>query len=266
MYRGWFISFICLIFSLNSLAAGSYESGLDAYREGRDSEARLSLEQALVENPGNDGACLYLGILYQKGNQMEKAEQIMLRGIGLSGESYYELLFNLANLYYNLERFEEAEVRYNSLAASLNPFRTKALLNRANMAVTTQDYQQAIDDYLNYLMEEPETSRRDNIEKMVALLKQYLQEEEDKLLAEEERRRQEEEVQRLAEEEQAQKLAEEARQREVAEQKRLEEDARQKALMAEILNSLSTAGNETESFTAESESVQDEFEESDLDD
>ena len=69
-----------------------------------------------------------------------------------------------------------------------------------------------------------------------------------------------------AEEAEQQRLAELERQKELEEQQRLEEEARQKALLADILNSLSDSGDETENLSAESEEVKEVFEESDLDD
>ena len=266
MRKSWILKAILILNICGFLSAGSYQEGLDAYREGRDLEARGYLEQALTEEAGNDGVCLYLGILYQKGGDLTGAEEVMKKGISLQGEFFHELIFNLGNLYYNAGKYDQAEEQYTSLAETLNPFRTKALLNRANMSVTNQSYQQALEDYLNYLMEVPDTPQRKSIEEMVALLRQYLQEEEQKKLEEEDRLRREEEARQLAAEEEARKAEEEARQRKIAEQQRQEEEARQRALMENILNSLSTAGNETESFNAESEKVEEDFEESDLDD
>ncbi len=266
MRKSWILPAILIFSVCGLLPAGSYQDGLNAYREGRDLEARGFLEKALAEEAGNDGVCLYLGILYQKEGDPAAAEEIMKKGISLQGKYFHELIFNLANLYYTTGKYEQAEEQYTSLAETLNPFRTKALLNRANMSVTNQAYQKALDDYLNYLMEVPDTPKRESIEEMVALLRQYLQDEEQKRLEEEDRLRREEEERRLAAEEEARKLEEETRQREIAEQQRLEEEARQRALMENILNSLSTAGKETESFNAESEKVEEDFEESDLDD
>lgn len=263
--KGLIILFFLFV-SLSLAGADSYSSGLDAYREGKNSEARIYLEKALDEDSSNDGIHLYLGLLYQREGMTAKAEELMQAGSDLDGTHHYEISYNLANFYYNEQRYEEAGEKYTYVASSLNPFRTKALLNRANMAVGQKAYQYAIDDYLNYLMEEPETPQKGDIEKMVALLKQQLENEEAARLAEEKRLRQEEEAKLLAQEEEARRLAEEEAAHLLTEQQRLEEEARQRALMEEILNSLSTAGEETESFNADSEEVEEVFEESDLED
>jgi len=247
-------------------AADYYSDGLNAYREGRNEEAAAFLEKALEEDPSNDGACLYLGILYQKASRPDQAEQIMLTGGALNGKHHYELMFNLGNLYFSNSRYDLAKEQFTYVAGSLSPFRTRALLNRANMAVNTGEYQNALDDYLDYLLEEPETPRRENIEKMVTLLRQQLDEEERQRVLEEDRIRREQDAARQKELEEQQRLEEEARQRELAEQARREEEERQKALLNEILNSLSTAGEETQNITADSEKVEETFEESDLDD
>ncbi|OQY34044.1 MAG: hypothetical protein B6241_06060 [Spirochaetaceae bacterium 4572_59] len=261
-----FVNLIFFLLTLPMAGADSYSSGLDAYREGKNSEARIYLEKAQLEDPSNDSIYLYLGILYQQEGMMKKAEESMINGSDLNGTHHYEISYNLANFYYNEQRYEEASEKYTNVASSLNPFRTKALLNRANMEVGQKANQSAIDDYLNYLMEEPETPQKENIQKMISLLKQQLEDEEAARLAEEERLRLEEEAKLLAQEEEARRLAENESKRLLSEQKRLEEEARQRALMEEILNSLSSSGDETESFNADSEEVEDVFEESDLED
>jgi tetratricopeptide (TPR) repeat protein len=247
-------------------AADFYKAGLKDYREGRKEQAVLNLKKALDEDPANDGACLYLGVLYQNMGNTNMAEDYYAQGRFINGLNYKDLSFNLANLYLNQKRFEEAEPLYAKLILSPGIHRTNSLLNLANMSVQTAEYERAVDLYLEYLLEDPETSQRTNIEQMISLLQRTIDTKEQQRLAEEERIRQAEETARQQELSEQDRLAEEARQREIAEQQRLEEEVRQKELLDSILNSLGSSGQETKNFTADSEKVEEDFGESDLDD
>ncbi len=263
--RGMIAIFLLIGTSLLS-ASDFYEQGLKDFREGREESAVANLRKALETDLSNDGACLYLGIIYQGIGNASLAEEYYVRGREIQGLSYQNLSFNLANLYANQQRFEEADQLYEQLIKTPGELRASALLNRANLSVNSESYQQAIDLYLEYLLEEPDSSQRPQIEQMISLLQAALDRVEQQKLAEEERLRQEAEAARLAEEAEQQRLAEVQRQKELEEQRRLEEEARQKALLEDILSSLSDSGDETENLTAESEEVKEVFEESDLDD
>lgn len=276
--RNRFLSLCFLLIAASLLSAADfYEQGLKDFREGREERAVVHLKKALETDLSNDGACLYLGIIYQGIGNTSLAEEYYVRGREIQGMDYQNLSFNLANLYANQQRFDEADLIYDQLIKTPGALRAPALLNRANLSVNSESYQLAIDLYLEYLMEEPDTSQRPQIEEMISLLQAFLDRaeqerlaEEERLrqekLAEEERLRQEAEDARLAEEAERQRLAEAQRQKELEEQRRLEEEARQKALLEDILSSLSESGDETENLTAESEEVKEVFEESDLDD
>jgi len=244
----------------------SYDQGLEDFRAGRLNQAVLNFEKSLEADPARDEACLYLGILYQKLGNASKAESSYIRGREIQGLYYNDIIFNLANLYFNLKRYDESKALYESLLLLPGKHRTDSLLNLANLSVNTASYQRAIDLYLDYLLEDPGTAQRPEIEKMVTLLRQTLDNELAMKQAEEERIRKEAEIAKAKEEEERQRLEEEARQQQLAEQKRLEEEARQKALLNDILNSLSKSGEQTTGITAESEKVKEDFEESGLDD
>lgn len=247
-------------------ASDSYQAGLRDYREGKKEQAVLNLKKALNEDPSNDGACLYLGVLYQGMGNVSKAEDYFTQGRLINGLNYKDLTFNLANLYFNQKQYDKAGPLYENLISIPGIHRTSSLLNFANLSVQTALYEQAVDLYLEYLLEDPDTSQRPEIEQMISVLQRVMDSEEQRRLAEEERIRAEEEAAKQQELAEQERLAEEARQREQAEQQRLEEEARQKALLDSILNSLESSGQETRNFTADSEKVEEVFEESDLDD
>ena len=266
MRKGFIIFTLLLILAFRLSASDFYNQGLKDFREGREESAVANLKKALETDLSNDGACLYLGIIYQGIGNSSLAEEYFIRGREIQGLNYRNLSFNLANLYANLQRYEEAGALYDQLIVNPGALRTSALLNKANLSVNSESYEQAVDLYLEYLLEDPETSQRPQIEQMISLLQASLDRIEQERLAEEERLRQEAEAARLAEEAEQQRLAELQRQKELEEQQRLEEEARQKALLEDILSSLSDSGDETENLTADSEEVKEVFEESDLDD
>jgi tetratricopeptide (TPR) repeat protein len=266
MVNKGFLTIVFLLLCTFLQGADFYETGLNDFREGRTDQAVLNLEKALQNDPVNDSACLYLGILYQNKGDLSRAESYYSRGRDIRGSQYENLTFNLANLYFNGKRYDQASSLYEILLQSPGEQRTASLLNLANLSVATASYDAAIDLYLDYLMEDPETNQRENIEKMISLLRKTLDEREARKLAEEQRIQQERELAEQKELEEKQRLEEEARQKLLAEQKRLEEEAKQKALLEDILNSLSNSGKETRSITAESEQLKEEFEESGLDD
>ncbi len=247
-------------------AADFYQTGLHDYREGRNEQALVNLKKALESDPANDGACLYLAVIYQKMGNVNQAEAYYIQGRGLSGLYYMDMTFNLANLYFNQKRYDEAAELYERLLLSPGAHRTASLLNLANLSVQSGDLQSAVDLYIDYLTEDPDTPQRPEIEQMISLLTRGVERAEQQRLAEEERRQQAEEEARLAEEAEKERLAEQQRQRELEEQQRLEEEARQRELLDSILSSLESSGQETKNFTADSEKVQEVFEASDLDD
>jgi tetratricopeptide (TPR) repeat protein len=263
--KGYLTIIFILLCSLLQ-GADFYETGLDDYRAGRVDQAFMNLEKALQADPLRDGACLYLGVLYQNRGDLSRAESYYIKGRKIKGSFYKDLTFNLANLYFNTRRYEEASLLYESLLLLPGEHRINSLLNLANLSVSTTAYDRAIDLYLDYLIEDPETAQRADIEKMIALLRQTLDQKEAQRIAEEERVKKEQELALKKELDEKQRQEEAARQKMLEEQKRLDEEARQKALLQDILNSLSKSGKSTHSIAADSEKLEENLEESGLDD
>ncbi len=246
--------------------ADAYHKGLKDFRAGRMSLASREFRKALAANPFQDGPCLYLGILAQMEGQDSEAENWYSKGRKMRGGHFRELTFNLANLYVNQSRYEEAFPLYRALQEEDSPFRVLSLLNMANAQVNKQDYEQALVLYQEYLEEKPDAEQRPQIERMMAVLEDFLAKKKVEQEAARIAREKEEKVREAARKKEEQRFAEEARQKEEAEKRRQEEEARQKALLDEILNDLKQSGDDTENFKAESEHVEEVFEESDLDD
>jgi hypothetical protein len=126
-----------------------------------------------------------------------------------------------------------AEASYTS-AISADSGYASAYLNRANARMNLKSYPGALSDYVVYLSLEPNTPQRANVERMIQALREYLDAEE------------------------ARRLAEEA--------KRREEEARQQALLDSVLNSLQNASEDTTNLAAESEDIETESVETDIED
>lgn len=238
------ITALALLFFIPVLAAfagDTLDQGIKAFREQNTTQARMLLEKAAEEEPGNDRVYLYLGIVYQVSGQQDRAEQIMLKGINLSGPHSSQIRFNLGNLYFSREIYDKAADQYSAVITAGGEFAPKAVLNRANVGMKTGRYGEAVTDYEKYLFLVPDSPQRSNIEKLLALLRnQIAREEEEKRIAEENR------------------IAEEKR--------RQEEEARQQALLNDILGDLDMAGGDTTNYSAGSEDIEQDFSDSDIED
>ena len=102
---------------------------------------------------------------------------------------------NLGNVYFKTGNTEEAE-RYYTQAIGFDSVYSAAYLGRANTRIKAGNLQNAISDYEMYLTLEPLSSRRSNIESLIALIRA------ETASAEMRRIMAEEEAQRIAEERQ----------------------------------------------------------------
>ncbi|MDR3020426.1 MAG: hypothetical protein LBU66_05930, partial [Treponema sp.] len=94
---------------------------------------------------------------------------------------------------------EEAE-RFYTQAISFDSMLSRAYLGRANTRIKTGNLLSAISDYEQYLVLDPVSSQRSNIEQLISLIRtEAAAEETRKIMAAEEERRLTEERQRLLE-------------------------------------------------------------------
>ena len=208
------------------LSLTSLQQGEQLFLENKPREALPHLEKALYENPQEEKIYLYLGIVYEQIGDTEKSIQILKRGLNVS-EGYKDLFYyNLGNNHFRRQEFTVAEQMYSN-ALQINGALEVAFLNRANSRLELEEFQDARQDYIDYLRLDPDTPQRENIEKLIALLGRAIEE---------------------------------------AERKRLEELERQKALLNEVLDTLKNASEDTRNLSAGSEEIQKEYEEIDIED
>lgn len=210
------------------------------------------LEKEIAEGTNSYEAYNYLGLANYQLGKLEESVEAFGKGLKVPGTNKKILSFNQGNTYFAMGEYGEAAKAY-SLTISSDPEYTKALLNRANAYLMAKDYEKTIEDYEKYLQLEPEDEQKENIEEILALLRQELVrlEEEAKLRAAEEARLAEEEAKFAAEMERQRieqekrdeeaRLArekEEAERRAIEEEKRAQEAERRRKLLEDVANSL----------------------------
>jgi tetratricopeptide (TPR) repeat protein len=220
-----FLSALMLLMLL-AVIAGAQESlvarGEALYMQNKPREAASVLEAALQEQPNNQKLHLYLGVVYEQLELYNQAVSTLDRGASLGGEYAADINLNLGNNLFRLRRLEEAEAAYTE-ALRENGRLAEAYLNRANLRVRTESYEEAVSDYTVYLNLEPDAPQEPEIRRMISLLQDTLEAEEARIADEERRKR--------------------------------EEEARRQALLSSVLNSLDSAGRETQSLSGGSEDI-----------
>ncbi len=255
-----FLVFIACLLVAELDAESFLRRGEELYVNDKPAEAIVMFRNALEEEPENERVYLYLGITYEQLGRYREAIEILQKGLDVSSRYRDVILFNIANNHLRLGNRDEAERAYTR-AVGENRNMADAYLNRANVRVRDNRYDEAVDDYVVYLNLEPQSSQRDEVEQMIALLRGAIaeqlerEERERQRIAEEERRRREEE-ERVAQEEERRRREEEER-RIAAEEAQRAAEERRRALLDSVLDSLSTATESTRPISAGSETIED---------
>jgi tetratricopeptide (TPR) repeat protein len=185
------------------------EKGEALFVANKPQDARPLLEGALDEDPGNEKIYLYLGIVYQQLGDLEKAIEVLKRGLNLAAEYKDLFYYNIGNDFFSRKEYTFAEEMYTN-AVTANRKLAEGYLNRANARLQLEGYDGALSDYTLFLQLKPQDPQRPRIEEVIRLLRQTLDEKD---------------------------------------KKRLEELARQKALMNDVLNSLNNAGEDAKNLS-----------------
>jgi tetratricopeptide (TPR) repeat protein len=203
------------------------EEGEKLLMENKPREALPFLEQALNANPKEEKIYLYLGIAYEQISENDKAIGVMQRGLEIAKEHKDLLYFNIGNNFVSQGENVLAADMYTRAIGANSGF-AEPYLNRANARLMLEEYRGALNDYTVYLRLKPTTEQRFEIERMIELLRAYLD------------------------------------QRERAEQEKAEQE---QALMNEVLNLLKNASEDAQNLSAGSEGiVEEEIEEIDIED
>lgn len=235
---------LLVVASTGAAASELFDQGSEALLYDRPREAATIFEQVIASEPVNARAYLYLALSYEQLEMYERAIATLERAESVPGADRSRIRFNMGNNYLHLGDAERAHAAYTA-AIEASSVSTDAYLNRANLNVSMERYEDAVADYTRVLGLEPEHPQRERIERMIALLQDHI--EQARIAAEEEARRKAEEERRRQEEE-ARRLAEEQRRREEAE-------ARRRALLDNVLNSIDSSAEETENMSAGNEDI-----------
>ncbi|MFW5684129.1 MAG: tetratricopeptide repeat protein, partial [Spirochaetota bacterium] len=179
-----------LLVAVTAHSSDLFDRGADALLYDRPREAATLFEQVIAADPVNGRAYLYLALSYEQLAMYERAITTLQRAETVPGVDRSTVRFNIGNNYLHLGDAERAHAAYTA-AIEASPVAADAYLNRANLNVSTERFDEAIDDYAAVLGIEPEHPQRPQIEQMIALLRGHV--EEARLREEEERRRREEE-------------------------------------------------------------------------
>lgn len=278
MRRKFFLILAIITMSVFSLfASDAYETGYNLFTTNNPAEAIPYLETALNDLAVSPSVYVYLGIAYYQTGKYPESLDIFKRGLSASGTNKRIIAFNAGNSAYAMRDYATAEEMF-SLASVADPAFAAPVLNRANARLSQDKLQGALEDYQRYLVLDPYSSQRAEVEAIIRALQGemvYREEEKERLAQEEQRMKEEEariqaENQRIAEEkaEAARKEAERLAAERAAEEARLAaqreaEAERRRRLLEEVAASLQDT--ETTGMNAGSEGVIEYEYESELD-
>lgn len=276
--RKFFLILAIITMSVFSLfASDAYETGYNLFTTNKPAEAIPYLESALNDVAVSPSVYVYLGIAYYQTGKYPESLDIFKRGLSASGTNKRIIAFNAGNSAYAMRDYATAEEMF-SLASVADPAFAAPVLNRANARLSQDKLQGALEDYQRYLVLDPYSSQRAEVEAIIRALQGemvYREEEKERLAQEEQRMKEEEariqaENQRIAEEkaEAARKEAERLAAERAAEEARLAaqreaEAERRRRLLEEVAASLQDT--ETTGMNAGSEGVIEYEYESELD-
>ncbi|NOY09989.1 MAG: tetratricopeptide repeat protein [Spirochaetes bacterium] len=218
--------FFGILFAAPLFASSYLTQGEKLFLDNKPEEALPLMEAALNEEPNNEKIYLYLGIIYEQLNNLDKSSKILRRGLNVAKSIKNILYFNIGNNLFKQNQYALAEDMYTQ-AIETKDNMPAAYLNRANTRLQLKKYREALADYTLYIQLKPANKQREQIEKIIQLLSGTIA---------------------------------------AAEKKQKEELAKQKALMNDVLSSLKNASEDTKNLSAGSESIKENYEDIDIQD
>lgn len=218
------------LFFVLSLGLAAAETGASVlaqgerlFRENQPEAALPFLEQATREPTAEARTWLWLSVAYQQLGRLDEAVGTLRKGLARATSDKQLFYFNLGNLFLLQGKASFARDMFDSAIAAEASF-APAWLNRANSAMMLEDLRAAKADYQRYLVLEPASSQRANIEALILRLDGA--------------------------------VAEADRLKAAAEAARVAEELARKSLLDEVSASLKAAAEETTNMAAGSGQVQ----------
>ena len=221
------------ILSISLVYADAFSEGEKFFKENKPEQAIPFFEQALLMENVSPNVYNFLGLSYYQIGKYQQSLDVFLNGTTKDGTNKRILYYNAGNTAFAMGNFSLADQYFSFSYAADNNF-SSALLNRANTKMKLDQLQNASDDYTQYLIIEPNSPQRPEIERMIALIAGELKVREEQKLA------RELEEQRLKEE-QARIAAEMEKMRIEQEKQAALEAERRKKLLEDIAASLQSA-------------------------
>ncbi|MDR2095695.1 MAG: tetratricopeptide repeat protein [Treponema sp.] len=203
-------------------AQNSFSYGEELFMNNKPDEALKYLEAAVVEDPAFVKAHLYLGIVYIQLRRLDDAITIYKRILPRAGNDTALIAYNLGNAYFIKGQPAFAQQFY-SQAIDMDGTFASAYLNRANSLIRSGAVGEAVPDYQQFLMLEPQSPKKPQIERLITFIR-------DEIAAEEQRKQLAEELAR-------------------------QEEERRRQLLDDITASLQAASTESQGVSAGSEDV-----------
>ena len=214
-----------------------YDQAIEAMQYDDIDAAVPLLEAHLEATPADADAVRVLAYAYERVGRTDSALALLERATAdarLSDAQRALAAFDRGGALARGGRWDQAQTAFSE-AIAFDSALSRAYLNRANAALNALSFEQAATDYRLYLVLEPATPQRPQIERVLALLETAI----------------EEERQATAERERLE--AERERRAEIARQ---EAEERRRSVLDSILDSLGSAGGDAESFELDNEDLE----------
>lgn len=130
------------------------EKGLDLYKKGNFSAAKIIYEQVLSKNARHFDALHLLGIIAAQEGKYSKASELLEKALTVNPNHIYALN-NRANALQNLNRIDEAIASYDK-AIKVNPLFIDAYFNRGNALLKLNRFEEAIVSYDKVIVINPD--------------------------------------------------------------------------------------------------------------
>ena len=188
---------LLLMVTIGSLCFSSeaYDKGFNYFSRNKPQDAIPYFLTALGEPGVSPSVYMYLGIAYYQVGDYAASVDIFKKGLDVSGANKKMLAYNAGNSAYAMKDYKTAEQMF-SLASTADPSFASPVLNRANSRLSLGEYESALADYKQYLVLDPASSQRREVESMIMALQNeiaYQEQEQERIAAEEERIRAENE-------------------------------------------------------------------------
>jgi len=179
--------FLFLIISAAALGFGqtNFAKGEELFMQNKPAEAAVYLENSIVEDPAKVEAFLYLGIAYEQMGRTDEAIAVYQQILSRAGALTANVTTNLGNAYFKKGSFAEAETVYTQ-AMKADIMYALAYLGRANARMQRTALMEAVSDYEQYLLLDPQTPQRRSIELLIFRIKSAYAEVERKWIVAEE--------------------------------------------------------------------------------